>query len=75
MVLGRVWQDLMGNQANNGRVDLWRWVECPWSDIEQVFDPAMVLDHDRQAPPVTTPRAGSQALDHFLLQHEMHVTN
>jgi hypothetical protein len=28
-----------------------------------------------RAAPVTTARAGGQALDHFLLQHEVHVAD
>ncbi|MCY1514918.1 hypothetical protein D9M68_494840 [compost metagenome] len=35
----------------------------------------MVLDHDRQPAPVAIARFGGEALDHFLLQHEVHVAD
>ncbi|MNI62765.1 hypothetical protein D3C73_1180980 [compost metagenome] len=75
MILGRVWQYRVGYQAHDGRIDFRRRVERARADVEQVLDPAVVLNHDRQATPVTTTRAGSQALDHFLLQHEVHVAD
>ncbi|MCY1367601.1 hypothetical protein D9M69_545440 [compost metagenome] len=75
MILGRVWQYRVGYQAHDGRIDFRRRVERARADVEQVLDPAVVLNHDRQATPVATTRAGSQALDHFLLQHEVHIAN
>ena len=40
-----------------------------------MFDAAVVLNHDRQAAPVSTARACCHALNHFFLQHEVHVAN
>ena len=65
----------MRHQAHDGRVHLgWR-VESAGADVEQMLHAAVVLHHDRQATPVATARAGGHALDHFLLQHEVHVAN
>ncbi|MCK1786564.1 hypothetical protein L9Z73_20090 [Pseudomonas sp. TNT11] len=65
----------MGHQAHDGRIDLRRRVERARANVEQVFDAAVVLNHDRQTAPITATRAGGQALNHFFLQHEVHVAD
>ncbi len=75
MVFGGVRQGFMRHQTDDGRVDLGWWVEGPGADVEQVFHAAVVLHHDRQPPPIAAARAGGHALDHFFLQHEVHVAN
>jgi hypothetical protein len=50
-------------------------LKAPGADVEQVLHAAVVLHHDRQPPPVAATRLGGHALDHFLLQHEVHVAD
>ncbi|MNT07882.1 hypothetical protein D3C72_1426030 [compost metagenome] len=75
MILGRVRQCFVRHQAHDGRINFGGRVERAWAHVEQVFDPAVVLNHDRQPTPVATTRTCCQALDHFLLQHEVHVAD
>ena len=75
VILGRVRQHFVRHQAHDGRIDFRRRVERARADVEQVLDAAVVLNHDRQTTPVTTARACGQTLDHFLLQHEVHVAD
>ena len=75
VVFGRMWQHVMRHQADNCRVNF-RWrIERSWTDVEQVLNTAVILHHDRQSPPVTTARLCSQAFNHLLMQHEMHIAN
>ncbi|MNM71427.1 hypothetical protein D3C81_830910 [compost metagenome] len=75
VIFGRMRQHGVRHQAHDSRIDF-RWrIERARTDVEQMLNPAVILNHDRQPAPVTTARPCRQTLDHFLLQHEVHVAN
>ena len=68
--------DFSGGQrdhAHDGGIHLGRGAERLRRHIEQLFHLEAVLQHHRQPPVFRRGVPGNHALDHFILQHEVHV--